>query len=121
EPPPLVVELHTTWWRIRTPSTEKQSKGRKKVSHLQYCLTSRQIMLEIDSGRLPLQLMWAVQEVKSFGGHVLAEIHDFRGSRTSPIGQETNATTLSPQGGASFGLGQGPGQDPASSPIKGGH
>lgn len=41
--PPLVIELHPTWWRVRTTSTEKQGQGHKKTANLQYCYASRQV------------------------------------------------------------------------------
>lgn len=41
--PPLVIELHPTWWRVRTASTERQGQGHKKTANLQYCYSSRQV------------------------------------------------------------------------------
>lgn len=39
-----------------------------------------QIMLDLDNGRFPLALMWALPEVKQEGGAVVADIHvSFRG------------------------------------------
>ncbi|CAM9576642.1 unnamed protein product, partial [Sphacelaria rigidula] len=77
--PPLVIELQPTSWRVRTSSTERQYHGHghshKKTANLQYCTGSRQVMLDLDTGRFPLQLMWALPEVKMENGCVLAEIH----------------------------------------------
>ncbi|CAM9248340.1 unnamed protein product, partial [Scytosiphon promiscuus] len=121
--PPLVIELLPTCWRVRTISTERQrhGNGHKKTANLQYCFASRQVMLDLDNGRFPLALMWALPEVLQGGGDgaVLAEIHDLRGTGVDAKDPAVSTTLLQPFGEVKVcpkgthhppGLGQGPGQ-----------
>ncbi|CAM9351795.1 unnamed protein product, partial [Ectocarpus sp. 8 AP-2014] len=118
--PPLVIELLPTCWRIRTISTERlrHGDGHKKTANLQYCFASRQIMLDLDNGRFPLALMWALPEVMQEAGTVIAEIHDLRGNALDAGNPSVGTTLLQPFGEGICpkgthhppGLGQGPGQ-----------